>query len=596
MVVKKSKSVSLDSRDMHSVFSQMKGYGPLMALGIIAVLSVCAAFFIYRSAKGQSKRNGEDSVTEHMEEDEKKRTAENKHTESTGVMEESQAMNAGDPSEELPVGSPFDTSDLASALHDMEEEAGDAWRESAITEDDTSQDHSGAPKVDHNDPTDPSAAPGEQGDVEELQDAEVKPEYDDDDDDDLVVPQCGRDDDGDYDEDHKGLVGDVNDALQELSDYLEKDGLKMDLDLLHKEKSDEQLCSPDSAYGDDVEPELEKTTRARDLRSSSTNTVDQDFTYYQQSCADCPTEPPATQQNHHHLRDHEEKCTDALTSWPMQRIHKDSETLMRHPTQQYTPDMPFYKPDYLSFSPEGFPVMDGCMRMKPDMVSPLALDPVQSIRSNSNEQEDQASKSDKTEINIMEATMDNNEWLTGNEGQSAPGAGSNVPWHSLSDSGDAEGSSVAEESQQDADWDADKSEVSEEWSETYTSSDLDDDLAAAAAAVAAKRVAVSPVPPHQKARVTFSVHYVTERPGQQLAVTGNRQELGAWRGFVLLRRRNGGFWASTVALPVDDRVEWKFVVVEDGEICRWEECGNRQLVLTGQEDENVHVQRWWGCL
>lgn len=71
---------------MHSVFSQMKGYGPLMALGIIALLSVCAAFFIYRSAKGQSKRNGEDSVTEHMEEDEKKRTAENKHTESTGTF------------------------------------------------------------------------------------------------------------------------------------------------------------------------------------------------------------------------------------------------------------------------------------------------------------------------------------------------------------------------------------------------------------------------------------------------------------------------------------------------------------------------------
>lgn len=93
MVVKKSKSVALDSRDLNPLFSLMKGYGPLMALGIIAVLSVCAAFFIYRSSKAQSKRNGEKPVTETEEEEEeeektnpilKKRRVENKHVESTG--------------------------------------------------------------------------------------------------------------------------------------------------------------------------------------------------------------------------------------------------------------------------------------------------------------------------------------------------------------------------------------------------------------------------------------------------------------------------------------------------------------------------------
>lgn len=90
MVVKKSKSVALDSRDLNPLFSLMKGYGPLMALGIIAVLSVCAAFFIYRSSKAQSKRNGEKPVTENKEEEEKsnpipkKRRVENKVVESTG--------------------------------------------------------------------------------------------------------------------------------------------------------------------------------------------------------------------------------------------------------------------------------------------------------------------------------------------------------------------------------------------------------------------------------------------------------------------------------------------------------------------------------
>lgn len=90
MVVKKSKSVALDSRDLNPLFSLMKGYGPLMALGVIAVLSVCAAFFIYRSSKAQSKRNGEESVTETEKEEKKsnpipkKRRVENKLVESTG--------------------------------------------------------------------------------------------------------------------------------------------------------------------------------------------------------------------------------------------------------------------------------------------------------------------------------------------------------------------------------------------------------------------------------------------------------------------------------------------------------------------------------
>lgn len=89
--MKKSKSVALDSRDLNLFFSMMKGYGPLMALGVIAVLSVCAAFFIYRANKGQSKRNAEKSVMETEEKETtnpilKKRRVQNKHVESTGTF------------------------------------------------------------------------------------------------------------------------------------------------------------------------------------------------------------------------------------------------------------------------------------------------------------------------------------------------------------------------------------------------------------------------------------------------------------------------------------------------------------------------------
>lgn len=322
----------------------------------------------------------------------------------------------------------------------------------------------------------------------------------------------------------------------------------------------------DSAY-EDGESETEKTCRAQDQSICSANT-DNDFTYYQQSGHDTPSD-----QLKDNILEHKRNAEEDLT-WAVQTVgatSKGPEGLIVHHCAKEMP-LHFFKPDYLSFSPLPLTGMIGGLEaMKAVEVSPRVSAQAQSTSGD-------VQGEDKTEISIMEATMDNNEWLTGNEGHS------NLPWLSQSEGG--ESSSMAEESQQDVEWDTEKSEASEEFSAAYTSSD-DDDLAM-------KRVATVP-PMLQTVHVTFSVHYITDAPNQLLAVTGNQQELGDWQGFVPLQRSKNGFWANTVTLPVESQVEWKFVLVEDDKICRWEECSNRHLVLTGRE-EDLYVLRWWGCL
>ncbi|NXY43330.1 STBD1 protein, partial [Ceuthmochares aereus] len=106
----------------------------------------------------------------------------------------------------------------------------------------------------------------------------------------------------------------------------------------------------------------------------------------------------------------------------------------------------------------------------------------------------------------------------------------------------------------------------------------------------AKRVAAVP-PMLQNVQVTFRVHYLTRGGAQGLGVTGDHECLGQWRSYVPLRAGKDGFWSEAVALPADTRLEWKFILVENGKVTRWEECGNRTLV-TEHEDQTVH--RWWG--
>ncbi|RVE65602.1 hypothetical protein OJAV_G00118030 [Oryzias javanicus] len=168
----------------------------------------------------------------------------------------------------------------------------------------------------------------------------------------------------------------------------------------------------------------------------------------------------------------------------------------------------------------------------------------------------------KTEISIMEATMDTNEWMTdGNEAH---------PWVSPPiPTVDHRRSSPSE-----VDTSPDK-----------VSSDESMEKGKKVAAVQ---------PMSQDVHVTFHIHYVTQSPYQKVAITGNQQELGNWKGFVPLEKTKDGHWATVVSLPAESHVEWKFVVVDKGEVCRWEECGNR-LLETGSGDDLL-VQKWWGFL
>ncbi|KAM7112656.1 starch-binding domain-containing protein 1 [Ciconia maguari] len=106
----------------------------------------------------------------------------------------------------------------------------------------------------------------------------------------------------------------------------------------------------------------------------------------------------------------------------------------------------------------------------------------------------------------------------------------------------------------------------------------------------AKRVAAVP-PMFQNIHVTFRVHYVTHSDAQLIGVTGDHECLGQWHSYVPLKYDKDGFWSESISLPVDTKVEWKFILVENGKVRRWEECGNRTLV-TEHEDQIVH--QWWG--
>ncbi|XP_043920919.1 starch-binding domain-containing protein 1 [Protopterus annectens] len=107
-----------------------------------------------------------------------------------------------------------------------------------------------------------------------------------------------------------------------------------------------------------------------------------------------------------------------------------------------------------------------------------------------------------------------------------------------------------------------------------------------------KRTLIAPTyPMPQNVLVNFRVHYITHTDSQQIAVTGSHDILGKWEKCISLKIDKDGFWSGNVLLPVDTRVEWKFVMVDSGKFSHWEECNNRFLE-TGFEDQEVH--RCWG--
>lgn len=170
---------------------------------------------------------------------------------------------------------------------------------------------------------------------------------------------------------------------------------------------------------------------------------------------------------------------------------------------------------------------------------------------------------ERTEISIMEATMDTNEWITDGNAPLPPWAASspNQPGCPA-----AEVPSPPQVPQTGTLFADESSEHSK------------------------KVVAVQPMP--QKVSVTFRVQYRTQWPHQTVAVTGNHPELGGWKGFIPLEKVEEDHWSGVVSLPSDSQVEWKFVLLEQGQVCRWEECRNR-LLDTGLADDLL-VHTWWG--
>lgn len=197
------------------------------------------------------------------------------------------------------------------------------------------------------------------------------------------------------------------------------------------------------------------------------------------------------------------------------------------------------------------------------------------------EKEEEEEDYERTEISIMEATMDNNEWITESNYQV-------FPWLNLSAQDHTKTNQLPiEECSAVTDATCTNIPPSTEVKQTSSSSLADENTENSK-----KVVAIQPMP--QNVNVTFRVHYFTQSPYQTVAVTGNQQELGNWKGFIPLEMAKDGHWATVVSLPAESHVEWKFVVLDKGEVCRWEECGNR-LLDTGYGDDLL-VQKWWGLI
>ncbi|CAJ1071257.1 enolase-phosphatase E1 [Xyrichtys novacula] len=210
-------------------------------------------------------------------------------------------------------------------------------------------------------------------------------------------------------------------------------------------------------------------------------------------------------------------------------------------------------------------------------------------------EEEEAVESEKTEISIMEATMDNNEWITESNYPV-------LPWMNIS------APSIIQELSQNNQLPTEKCvtatvdvscvDPTEDPPVTEVKHGVELSLPSSLSLVDEnsennkKVLAVQPMP--QNVNVTFRVHYFAQSPYQTVAITGDQQELGNWKEFIPLERAKNGHWATVVSLPAESHVEWKFVLLDKGEVCRWEECGNR-LLETGSGDDLL-VHKWWGFL
>ncbi|XP_064164503.1 uncharacterized protein stbd1 [Anguilla rostrata] len=557
MTSEQSKPIALDERDAHSFFCMFGRYEPAMALGIIVMLSVWALFIVlHRTMRGQRRKKDENSVETEVREVEKTTIKEERicHTESTENLSEdvSKAQDNSIGERGGVVSLPHDPGLCDGALDELTWTVIGEYQTKAVPESHDNVKACWDIPLKHK--------------VKELASENQKS---------LKVPASNT-------EVERNLHKHVCDNMESLLDHFDHD--------IETEKKAEFLYSNLSSLPDLKSEKMrlsimEQSIKNRhdyldnnDHRCSSQqndllNSVGDSSMFQEKihidSKRNCQLEETCriteinvmetTVKSHQeiltdyqHLREHCEHLSNFHYHGLLNCLHeRDSD---RH--------QPLSDPSQVNaageISDSKVKSRDGSMTQPPE------------------------DNYEKTEINIMEATMDYNEWMNGStvemnkmicsSGKILNGTGG------LGDVGTAE-----QCLQKSADSNFAKISITKESGATFTLFDGDP--------TAERAAAVQPM--HQKVAVSFCVHYITHSPLQLLAVTGNQQALGNWEKFVPLRSAKDGFWANSVALPADSHVEWKFVVVENGRIHRWEECSNRQL-QTGYE-EVIHLHKWWGC-
>ncbi|XP_016306728.1 uncharacterized protein stbd1 isoform X2 [Sinocyclocheilus anshuiensis] len=509
MTMKKSKPIALDRRDIHSLLDVIGGFGAVVAVGIIGMLSVCAAFFIYRSFRGQRGKGGENNgnettiATGEGSTARRKRERDDRPTESTGECQGEKQKKCSNLSSTdnmlLPTEVP--EKDLnESTLKDLEE-----ITDELLSDFEPEMGEKTASDLDQCVEMDP----------DENTECEEHIQYEDDD---------GREVLADVSVGLTELDIQCSSVEKEIEEYLDK-SVSLDTDELSETESAREIIfqrhqyhittqsnySPDQAPSNPSKIQLEENSKTsameeventskkfehhHDCRFPRTNNFD---------CCCCDKKTDTMEkikgQPWFHTGSY---ATDAINLSPA------VETMVNHSSR-------FDFQNYLGFQTDNTFMGGSSTQM--------------SLSQEKKTDEEGASvqkKHEKNEISIMDAIMDNNEWLNVDASEFR-----DLPWLSPTASEEKEG-------------------------QVKTGLAKDD-----------------------------------EEP--LVAVTGSLQELGAWERFVPLRKAKHGFWANTISLPVESQVEWKFILVDDGRISRWEECGNRYLFLTSQ-DEDIYLDKCWGC-
>ncbi|XP_039513389.1 uncharacterized protein stbd1 [Pimephales promelas] len=512
MTMKKSKPIALD-RDIHSLLDLIGGSGVVVAVGIIAMLSVCAAFFIYRSFRGQPRKSDEDNGSETAGEEassarRRKIEKDDRPTESTGECQDgkrcSESGNLSD-TDNMLLPTEISEKDLnESTLKDLEEITDELLTDL---------------EPEMRDKTDSDLDQWVEMDLDENTECEDHIQHEDDD-------NGGRE-----------VLADVSVRLTQLDcqreEYLNKSetGLSVDtdepsetesaLEFIYQRHHQDHVTVSSS----DQAVKQSNPIKIRLEEDNKTSTVEEASKKFE---------------DHHDCRFPPTNNFDCCCY--------DNKTMVNHSNR-------FDFHNYLGFQTDNTFLVGSSTQ---ESVSHESGEKKTNEENASNEE-----NHEKNEISIMDAIMDNNEWLIVGASEFR-----DLPWLTAN-STEEKHTQLEKEGQV-------KTGLAKEDEET-----------------ANKRVATVP-PLSQVVNVTFRIHYITYSPRQLVAVTGSLQELGAWKSFVPLHRAKDGFWANTITLPVESQVEWKFVLVEDGRISRWEECGNRYLFLTSQ-DEEVYLDKCWGC-